>query len=169
MHQQSRNLIPNLDYKNPTLILNLLVALTNPNPIFSGQSQIYKVTQCFFIPARETQLYTRPFYKVLTRGKASTFFWGRNSHALFISPCSHSMTSPHLKNDPLRNSRKCLLYQKPLIFLVRCGADTKIANKAGDSAYDLAVKSGNDSIIEKFTTNLGQELLQKLTKTKTPS
>jgi ankyrin repeat protein len=77
--------------------------------------------------------------------------------------------SPHLKNDPLRNSPECLLYKKPLFFLVRCGADTKIANKAGESAYDLAVKSGNDSIIEKFTTNLGQELLQKLTKTKTPS
>jgi hypothetical protein len=61
------------------------------------------------------------------------------------------------------------LHKEAISFSFRCGADTKLTNKAGESAYDLAVKSGNESIIEKFTTNLGQELLQKLTKTKTPS
>ncbi|XP_046848206.1 double zinc ribbon and ankyrin repeat-containing protein 1-like [Xenia sp. Carnegie-2017] len=48
--------------------------------------------------------------------------------------------------------------------LLRCGVNTKLTNKTGASAYDLALKSGKESIIKKFTTNIGQELLLKLTK-----
>ena len=61
------------------------------------------------------------------------------------------------------------LFFEFLFLLFRCGADTMLQNKAGDSAYDLAVKSGNENIIEKFTSHLGQGLLEKFTKLKTDS
>lgn len=48
--------------------------------------------------------------------------------------------------------------------LLGLGAKADLKNDAGQSPYDLAVTSGHESIIQKFTSNMGDELLQKLTK-----
>jgi len=39
-----------------------------------------------------------------------------------------------------------------------------IKNDKGDTAYDLAVKNGQDSIVEKFASHVGQFSLDKLVK-----
>jgi len=46
----------------------------------------------------------------------------------------------------------------------RCGAGVYLKNDRGDTAYDLAVKNGQDTIIEKFASHVGQSSLDKLTK-----
>jgi len=39
-----------------------------------------------------------------------------------------------------------------------------IKNEKGDTAYDLAVKNGQDSIVKKFASHVGHSSLDKLTK-----
>ncbi|NXF51724.1 DZAN1 protein, partial [Oceanites oceanicus] len=48
--------------------------------------------------------------------------------------------------------------------LLRCNASIKKKNAKGQSAYDLAVTSGNNEVISLFTSKLGQGMLDKLTK-----
>ena len=50
--------------------------------------------------------------------------------------------------------------------LLESDADTDIVNKAGISSYDLAVKSGIDSLISKFTAKIGEDILKETTKVK---
>ncbi|KAM4692876.1 double zinc ribbon and ankyrin repeat-containing protein 1 [Discoglossus pictus] len=50
--------------------------------------------------------------------------------------------------------------------LLGCNASTKKKNDKGMTAYDLALKNGNDQLVSLFTTKLGQGLLDKLTKPK---
>lgn len=50
--------------------------------------------------------------------------------------------------------------------LLGLSARTNIANDAGQTAYDLAMSSGLDSVAQKFTSSVGDEMLQKLTKPK---
>ncbi|NXG74974.1 DZAN1 protein, partial [Baryphthengus martii] len=47
--------------------------------------------------------------------------------------------------------------------LLRCNASIKKKNAEGQSAYDLAVTAGNNEVISLFTSELGQEMLDKLT------
>lgn len=53
-----------------------------------------------------------------------------------------------------------------LLFLYRCNASIKKKNDKGMTAYDLALKSGNEQISSLFASKLGQGLLDKLTKPK---
>ena len=46
----------------------------------------------------------------------------------------------------------------------RCGARVNQKNARGDSAYDLAVKNGRDSIVKKFASHVGLSSLDKLAK-----
>jgi ankyrin repeat protein len=48
--------------------------------------------------------------------------------------------------------------------LLGLGAKTNVKNDAGQTPYDLAMSSGHESIAQRFTSNVGDELLQKLTK-----
>ncbi|XP_030303318.1 double zinc ribbon and ankyrin repeat-containing protein 1 [Calypte anna] len=48
--------------------------------------------------------------------------------------------------------------------LLHCNASIKKKNAEGQSAYDLAITDGNNEIISLFTSELGQETLDKLTK-----
>ncbi|EDO34794.1 predicted protein, partial [Nematostella vectensis] len=48
--------------------------------------------------------------------------------------------------------------------LLGLGAKSDLKNDAGQTPYDLAVSSGHDSIAKRFASNVGDELLQKLTK-----
>ena len=50
--------------------------------------------------------------------------------------------------------------------LLGLGARTNVANDAGQTAYDLAMSSGLDSVAQRFTSSVGDEMLQKLTKPK---
>ena len=50
--------------------------------------------------------------------------------------------------------------------LLGLGARTNVANDAGQTAYDLAMSSGLDSVVQRFTSSVGDEMLQKLTKPK---
>lgn len=50
--------------------------------------------------------------------------------------------------------------------LIGLGARTNVANDAGRSAYDLAMETGVESVAQRFTANMGDEMLQKLTKPK---
>ena len=45
--------------------------------------------------------------------------------------------------------------------LLDASADPDIANEAGQTPYDMALKSGIDTIITKFTAKLGQDLLKE--------
>lgn len=47
--------------------------------------------------------------------------------------------------------------------LLGLGAKASMKNNAGQTPYDLAVSSGHDSIAQKFTSSVGEEMLQKLT------
>lgn len=53
-----------------------------------------------------------------------------------------------------------------LLLIYSCNASFKKKNTKGQSAYDLAVKTGNKEIIALFTSKLDQGLLNKLTKPK---
>lgn len=48
--------------------------------------------------------------------------------------------------------------------LLGLGAKADLKNDAGQSPYDLAVSLGHETIVQRFTSNMGDELLQKLTK-----
>lgn len=50
--------------------------------------------------------------------------------------------------------------------LLGLGARTNVANDAGQTAYDLAMTTGLDSVTQRFTSSVGDEMLQKLTKPK---
>uniref|UniRef100_A0A8C3SBI6 Double zinc ribbon and ankyrin repeat-containing protein 1 n=1 Tax=Chelydra serpentina TaxID=8475 RepID=A0A8C3SBI6_CHESE len=50
--------------------------------------------------------------------------------------------------------------------LLGCNANIKKKNEKGLSAYDLALKTGNEEIISLFASKLGQGMLDKLTKPK---
>lgn len=50
--------------------------------------------------------------------------------------------------------------------LLGLGARTNVANDARQTAYDLAMSSGLDSVVQRFTSSVGDEMLQKLTKPK---
>ncbi|XP_074645402.1 double zinc ribbon and ankyrin repeat-containing protein 1-like isoform X2 [Tubulanus polymorphus] len=51
--------------------------------------------------------------------------------------------------------------------LLQCGANQKKKNDRGETAYDLAVKSGYEDLIKKFTSSLGQTQLDKMMRPKT--
>ena len=48
--------------------------------------------------------------------------------------------------------------------MFRCGADVNAKNEKGETSYDMAVKDGQDVIVKKFASFLGQSKLDKLTK-----
>ncbi|XP_076464677.1 double zinc ribbon and ankyrin repeat-containing protein 1-like [Babylonia areolata] len=48
--------------------------------------------------------------------------------------------------------------------LLRCGADQNIKNDRGETAYEMATKSGYDNIAKRFAAALGQTQLQKMIK-----
>lgn len=48
--------------------------------------------------------------------------------------------------------------------LLNLGANPNAKNDAGQTPYDLAVSSGHEVVAQKFTSSLGNEMLQKLTK-----
>lgn len=50
--------------------------------------------------------------------------------------------------------------------LLGLGARTNVANDVGQTAYDLAMSTGVDSVAQRFTSSVGDEMLQKLTKPK---
>eukprot|EP00062_Callorhinchus_milii_P009715 gi/632953816/ref/XP_007892628.1/ PREDICTED: double zinc ribbon and ankyrin repeat-containing protein 1 isoform X1 [Callorhinchus milii] len=50
--------------------------------------------------------------------------------------------------------------------LLGCNASLKKKNDKGLTAYDLAVKTGNDQLVSLFTAKMGQGMLDKLTKPK---
>ena len=54
-------------------------------------------------------------------------------------------------------------------FFCRCGANPNKKNEKGETPYDLAVKSGVDSISNKLASSLGQSQLDKLIKPKAAS
>lgn len=47
-------------------------------------------------------------------------------------------------------------------FLLRCGADMKKKNDRGETAYDLAIKSGYEVLSRRLVASLGQSQLEKL-------
>ncbi|KAK2183985.1 hypothetical protein NP493_288g03000 [Ridgeia piscesae] len=57
--------------------------------------------------------------------------------------------------------------QEVIDTLLSCGANPQLKNNKGESAYDLAVKSGYDSIANSFTTSLGHAALSKMIKPRT--
>ncbi|XP_074845409.1 double zinc ribbon and ankyrin repeat-containing protein 1 [Carettochelys insculpta] len=59
--------------------------------------------------------------------------------------------------------------KKCIEVLLGCNANYKKKNERGLSAYDLALKTGNEEIISLFTSKLGQGMLDKLTKPKSIS
>uniref|UniRef100_A0A8C4YC01 Double zinc ribbon and ankyrin repeat-containing protein 1 n=1 Tax=Gopherus evgoodei TaxID=1825980 RepID=A0A8C4YC01_9SAUR len=56
--------------------------------------------------------------------------------------------------------------KKCIKVLLGCNANIKKKNEKGLSAYDLALKTGNEEIISLFASKLGQGMLDKLTKPK---
>ncbi|XP_041418597.1 double zinc ribbon and ankyrin repeat-containing protein 1 isoform X2 [Xenopus laevis] len=50
--------------------------------------------------------------------------------------------------------------------LLGCNASIKVKNDKGVTAYDLALKNGNDQVVALFASKLGQGMLDKLTKPK---
>ncbi|XP_019346590.1 double zinc ribbon and ankyrin repeat-containing protein 1 isoform X2 [Alligator mississippiensis] len=72
----------------------------------------------------------------------------------------HSNTALHEAVSFGLEGRKCIQV------LLGCNASFKKKNTKGQSAYDLAVKTGNKEIIALFTSKLDQGLLNKLTKPK---
>lgn len=48
--------------------------------------------------------------------------------------------------------------------LLGLGAKANVKNDSGQTPYDLAMSSGHESIAQRFTSNVGDELLQTLTK-----
>uniref|UniRef100_A0A7M4EST5 Double zinc ribbon and ankyrin repeat domains 1 n=1 Tax=Crocodylus porosus TaxID=8502 RepID=A0A7M4EST5_CROPO len=72
----------------------------------------------------------------------------------------HSNTALHEAVSFGLEGKKCIQV------LLGCNASFKKKNAKGQSAYDLAVKTGNKEIIALFTSKLGQGLLNKLTKPK---
>ncbi|KAM4042473.1 double zinc ribbon and ankyrin repeat-containing protein 1 isoform 1-T2 [Anomaloglossus baeobatrachus] len=56
--------------------------------------------------------------------------------------------------------------KKSIEVLLGCNASIKKKNNKGMTAYDLALKSGNDQISSLFASKLGQGMLDKLTKPK---
>uniref|UniRef100_A0A8C4YBB6 Double zinc ribbon and ankyrin repeat-containing protein 1 n=1 Tax=Gopherus evgoodei TaxID=1825980 RepID=A0A8C4YBB6_9SAUR len=54
--------------------------------------------------------------------------------------------------------------KKCIKVLLGCNANIKKKNEKGLSAYDLALKTGNEEIISLFASKLGQGMLDKLTK-----
>lgn len=48
--------------------------------------------------------------------------------------------------------------------LIGLGAKANVKNDSGQTPYDLAMSSGHESIAQRFTSNVGDELLQTLTK-----
>lgn len=56
------------------------------------------------------------------------------------------------------------------IFIVtcvcRCGAKTQFKNKKGDTAYDLALKLGYESMANKIAAAMGQNTLNNLLRPK---
>ncbi|XP_075781878.1 double zinc ribbon and ankyrin repeat-containing protein 1 isoform X2 [Pelodiscus sinensis] len=56
--------------------------------------------------------------------------------------------------------------KKCISVLLGCNANIKKKNEKGLSAYDLALKTGNEEIISMFASKIGQGMLDKLTKPK---
>lgn len=52
--------------------------------------------------------------------------------------------------------------QAIFFFLLRCGADMKKKNDRGETAYDLAIKSGYEVLSRRLVASLGQSQLEKL-------
>ena len=44
----------------------------------------------------------------------------------------------------------------------------KVRNNKGETAYDIAVKNGQDSIVNKLSSFMGQSALDKLAKPRSP-
>ena len=53
---------------------------------------------------------------------------------------------------------------KSVDMLLNLGADANAKNDTGQTPYDLAIASGHDTLAQKFTSSLGNEMLQKWTK-----
>ena len=53
-----------------------------------------------------------------------------------------------------------------LLLSCRCGAKTSVKNDKAQTAYDLALELGHESLAKLLSANLGQSALSKLTKPK---
>jgi len=51
----------------------------------------------------------------------------------------------------------------------RCGALVNKKNDNGETAFDLAIKNGNDAVAQKFTTFMSQSTLNRMSKPRGPS
>nr|XP_054774895.1 uncharacterized protein LOC129283083 [Lytechinus pictus]XP_054774896.1 uncharacterized protein LOC129283083 [Lytechinus pictus]XP_054774897.1 uncharacterized protein LOC129283083 [Lytechinus pictus] len=56
--------------------------------------------------------------------------------------------------------------QEAIEALLDSGANPKVQNNKGDTPYDLAVGNGYSSIVALFTSSMGQDMLNKMTKSK---
>ena len=94
----------------------------------------------------------------------------RNKHADSLAPLVAAGAKPHVKTLGKGNTA---LHEAVLLgadglkcvdALLGLGVRTNIKNDAGHTAYDLAMSSGLDSLAKRFTSSVGDEMLQKLTK-----
>lgn len=58
---------------------------------------------------------------------------------------------------------------KNTAFLCRCNASIRKQNNRGQTAYDIAVATGNSSVVSLMAAHMGQDLLQRHTKARSPS
>uniref|UniRef100_A0A673KR74 Double zinc ribbon and ankyrin repeat-containing protein 1 n=1 Tax=Sinocyclocheilus rhinocerous TaxID=307959 RepID=A0A673KR74_9TELE len=59
--------------------------------------------------------------------------------------------------------------KKKISFLCRCNASIRKQNNRGQTAYDIAVAAGSSSAVSLMAAHMGQELLQRHTKARSPS
>ncbi|XP_057182114.1 double zinc ribbon and ankyrin repeat-containing protein 1 isoform X2 [Triplophysa rosa] len=81
-----------------------------------------------------------------------------------------NQTSGPLNNTALHEAAAlgidCL---KSVEILLGCNASIRKKNDRGQTAYDIAVATGNNSVISLMAAHMGQGLLQRHTKTRSPS
>lgn len=58
---------------------------------------------------------------------------------------------------------------KNISFLWRCNASIRKHNNHGQTAYDIAVAAGSNSVVSLMAAHMGQDLLQRHTKARSPS
>ena len=56
--------------------------------------------------------------------------------------------------------------QEAIETLLDVGANPKVQNSKGDTPYDVAVSNGYSSIVALFASSMGQDMLNKMTKSK---
>lgn len=107
-----------------------------------------------------------------TVGLPAIVLAAKNNHAESIPPLVNAGAKLNTKSITKGNTA---LHEAVLLgadglrsidALLGLGARTNVANDAGQTAYDLAMSAGLDSVAQRFTSSVGDEMLQKLTKPK---